>query len=302
MQPSGSDFRLLQVFDAVVRNGGFSAAEAELNLSQSTISNHMTALEQRLGVVLCRRGRGGFRLTDEGRAIHEAATRLDAALRDFSSEVGSVLGQLRGELRIGTLDSIADDPGNRLHQALGLFRRAAGAVGVVLAQEAAQELQQKVLEGVYHCGIGVDLTPVHGLDQLPLHTEKHSLYCGVGHPLFGAADDMVCRDAVLDLAFVQRGYWRQGSKPHSRFRNVAATVYQIEPQLLLIRSGAYVGYLPDQYAKRWVDADQLKRLAPETFGYEAQFYLFTARNSRKSNIVSAFRAAVLQAWKINTAL
>jgi len=301
MNPSGSDLRLLHVFDAVVRNGGFSAAEAELNLSQSTISNHMTALEQRLGVVLCRRGRGGFQLTDEGRAIHEAATRLDAALRDFSSEVGSVLGRLSGELRIGTLDSIADDPGNRLHQALGLFRQAAGSVGIVLAQEAAQELQQKVLEGVYHCGIGVNLTPVHGLDQLPLHRELHSLYCGVGHPLFGAAEEAICRDAVLDMPFVQRGYWRQGAKPQGHFRKVAATVFQIEPQLLLIRSGAFVGYLPDQYARRWVEAGELWRLAPGAFGYEVQFLLFTARNSRKSGIVTAFREAAVQAWKIDAA-
>ena len=31
------DLRLLRVFDAVVRSGGFSAAQAELNVGQSTI-------------------------------------------------------------------------------------------------------------------------------------------------------------------------------------------------------------------------------------------------------------------------
>lgn len=39
MHISGSDFRLLQVFASVVRHGGFAAAEEELNVSQSTISN-----------------------------------------------------------------------------------------------------------------------------------------------------------------------------------------------------------------------------------------------------------------------
>ena len=66
MNLEGSDLRLLKVFDAVVRHRGLAAAQSELNISLSTISNHVTALEERLGLQLCQRGRGGFRLTDKG--------------------------------------------------------------------------------------------------------------------------------------------------------------------------------------------------------------------------------------------
>ena len=38
MQLAGTDLRVLRVFDAVVRHGGFAAAQAELNVSQPTIS------------------------------------------------------------------------------------------------------------------------------------------------------------------------------------------------------------------------------------------------------------------------
>ena len=69
------DLRLLRVFDAVVRCGGLSAAQAELNVGQSTISMQIGQLEVRLGAKLCERGRGGFRLTDQGRAIHDASLR-----------------------------------------------------------------------------------------------------------------------------------------------------------------------------------------------------------------------------------
>ena len=105
MRVSGSDLRLLQVFDAVVRHGGFAAAAVDLNVSQSTISNHMTALEERLGFVLCQRGRGGFHMTEKGRAVWEAGRQLEKALQDFSTDVASVRGELRGELRIGILDA-----------------------------------------------------------------------------------------------------------------------------------------------------------------------------------------------------
>ncbi len=54
------DLRLLRVFATIVECQGFSAAQAELNISQSTISNHMLALEERLKCKLCQRGRGGL--------------------------------------------------------------------------------------------------------------------------------------------------------------------------------------------------------------------------------------------------
>lgn len=55
------DVRLLKIFVTTVEAGGFAAAQGELNLSLSTISSHIAALEGRLNQTLCRRGRAGFR-------------------------------------------------------------------------------------------------------------------------------------------------------------------------------------------------------------------------------------------------
>src|SRR5687768_16909560 len=84
---SDADIRLLKVFNAVVQCGGFAAAQVELNVGQSTISAHMATLESRLGVRLCERGRGGFRLTEQGRHIHEAAQRLFREVESFRADV-----------------------------------------------------------------------------------------------------------------------------------------------------------------------------------------------------------------------
>ncbi|MBA5778260.1 LysR family transcriptional regulator [Stappia sp. F7233] len=295
---SGSDLRLLRVFDAVVRNGGFAAAEVELNLSQSTISNHMSALEQRLGVTLCQRGRKGFRLTAQGRAVYEAARRLDKAVHDFSADIGSVRGELSGELRIGVLDAIAEDRENHLPKAIGLFRKTAANVRLTIAQERAQELQQRVRDGVYHCGIGVKLNRVDGLDELPLYEEHHGLYCGRGHPLFDVPDDAVTKELVGSFPFVQRGYWRDEEARRHALGPVAATVYQIEPQLMLLKSGEFTGFLPRHYAERWVAAGDLRHLAPTLFGYRSTFCLFTAKGARKTDVVTAFVEAAKAVWAV----
>ncbi len=79
------ELRLLRVFATIVHQGGFSAAQASLGMTQATISTHMRHLEERLGLRLCERGRSGFMLTDEGRQVHAATLDLfepiDAAVR-----------------------------------------------------------------------------------------------------------------------------------------------------------------------------------------------------------------------------
>lgn len=92
MKTAGTDLTVLRVFDAVARHGGFAAAQPERNINPSTISNHIRALEARLGVRLCKRGRAGFLLTEQGEIVLAAARRLFQALDDFALDV-SVLRQ-----------------------------------------------------------------------------------------------------------------------------------------------------------------------------------------------------------------
>src|SRR5262245_11542525 len=86
---SDADLRLLRVFAAVAECGGFAAAQALLNVSESTVSTHMHDLETRLGLRLCERGRGGFRLTADGEAVYRSARELFTALDRFQTHVAS---------------------------------------------------------------------------------------------------------------------------------------------------------------------------------------------------------------------
>ncbi|MGO7888897.1 LysR family transcriptional regulator, partial [Rhizobium ruizarguesonis] len=54
------------MFRAVVDHKSFLGAQIALGLSQSAVSFHIKALEDRLGFKLCQRGRSVFELTDRG--------------------------------------------------------------------------------------------------------------------------------------------------------------------------------------------------------------------------------------------
>ena len=296
MQLAGTDLRVLRVFDAVVRHGGFAAAQAELNVSQPTISNHITALEQRLGVSVCQRGRAGFRLTEKGEMVFAATQRLLKALDDFSEDVGGLKGQLAGDLKIGIVDCIATDPNSRLQEVIGHFSARPNEVRLCLSQEFPQNLQEKVLKGDLHLGIGSFPHKIKGLDYTPLYEETHGLYCGQGHHLFDVEDCKLDMETLRNEPIVSRAYWRDEHRKSLGFNNVAAVVYQIEPQLISVMSGQYIGFLPLHYARSWVETGALRRLASEAVLYVCVFDMILRSGYRQTQVVETFAGDLRSAY------
>jgi DNA-binding transcriptional LysR family regulator len=89
-----------EVFVAVARAGGFSAAARELGLTQSALSRRVAALEARLGVRLLARSSRGVRPTDAGELFHAASQRALAELDAAEQSLVSSGRELRGTLRL----------------------------------------------------------------------------------------------------------------------------------------------------------------------------------------------------------
>ncbi|MBO9447377.1 LysR family transcriptional regulator [Ruegeria sp. R14_0] len=85
----------------VADRGGVSAAADALNLSPSVISRSMSNLEKRLGVCLFYRTRGPFRLTPEGAALLDPATRMLSAAREALEVIEAGRTEPSGLLRVG---------------------------------------------------------------------------------------------------------------------------------------------------------------------------------------------------------
>ena len=63
------DFRELSAFVAVVEEGGMSAASRRLHVSQSALSQTVSALERELGVTLLERTSTGVHATEAGAVL-----------------------------------------------------------------------------------------------------------------------------------------------------------------------------------------------------------------------------------------
>ena len=95
------DPRALRTFGTVCREGSISGAARALNISQPSVSNTISLLEERLGVVLFRRGRGGITLTVEGEALRRQAEGLENLLAKAQADVAAASAGIAGPLRIG---------------------------------------------------------------------------------------------------------------------------------------------------------------------------------------------------------
>src|SRR3546814_18004452 len=90
------------VFGRVVECGGFSAAARRLNMSVTMVSNHVQALEDRLGARLLNRTTRKVSLTEIGKAYYERSTQILADLEEADRMAASLLAEPRGTLRLYT--------------------------------------------------------------------------------------------------------------------------------------------------------------------------------------------------------
>ena len=90
----------LEVFAKVASAGSFSAAGRAMGLSQTMVTKHIAALEDRLGIKLFHRTTRRLSITEAGRNYLEASARVLADLEAADSAVAADRFEPRGMLRL----------------------------------------------------------------------------------------------------------------------------------------------------------------------------------------------------------
>jgi DNA-binding transcriptional LysR family regulator len=282
------DLRLIRVFATLVEAQGFADAQFALNLSASTLSTHLSALERKIGGRLCERGRGGFRLTPLGEATYRAARQLFADLEAFSQRVGQQRGQLVGRLRVGIVDGVVTCPELGLQTAIGRFMERAADVTVDLTLGTPHDLERAIADGQRDIVIGPFSQRAPNIAYIPLYRETNALYCGRGHKLFDAPASEINEEAIARSAFSVRGYRNLDDLYRVNHPRASATVVHMEAQTMLILSGRYIGFLPSHIAKGYEERGDMRALRPERYGFESQHFAALRKSDADSALLRAF--------------
>lgn len=296
------DLRLLKVFQTIVEEGGLTPAAYQLNVSVPTISNQLADLEARLGFTLCYRGRTGFALTEEGAQLYEAHGSLLSDLERFSEQVGEIGRSLVGSVHISTLSAMLEIPQVPLVKALQRFKDRSAHTTITLDIQPASAIEELLVNDAADVGISLHQRTIGNCDQRVLTQERLSLFCGRAHPLFGQKLDESQADHVLSYERSYRDYLRfSDGRRRKRLGVHTARANDLESIAILILTGRFLGYLPDQYARHWVSRGEMQAILPEHFSYENSIVLLTKRNKRLSKAVNAFIEDLLLEMELNAA-
>lgn len=293
MQVHDVDLRLLRIFVAIVECGGLSAAESRLNIGRSTISSHLSDLEVRLGIKLCKRGRSGFEITESGRVTYQASLELLQQCEAFASTVASSKNELSGRVTIATIDTFVSDPRCGVAHVISALKAKSDNIQFDINVCEAREVETSVASGRSLVGLGVSRHHLRGLDYYPLHNETNFLYCAKGHQLFDCKDSDTTK--LLESAEVITSNYMRDKEVRNDGLNYqnSATAYHDEGIAHLILSGEFIGYLPEHYASYWVDKGLFKSILPEKYSYQIPVMLISSKN----NIVSPLANALIEEIK-----
>jgi len=161
------DLAELQIFKAVVDEGGVAKAAARLHRVPSNVTTRVKQLEARLGTALFHRRRRRLVLTPDGQVLLAYADRL---LR-LSSEAEAALtgGAPRGTLRLGTLESTA---ATRLAPVLSRYHLTYPDVRLDLVTGTSGALIAKVLRDELDAAFVAEPFAAEGLEMQPAFRER----------------------------------------------------------------------------------------------------------------------------------
>ncbi|MDK2769178.1 MAG: LysR family transcriptional regulator [Sphingomonas sp.] len=208
---------LLRYFLAVIDSGTFTAAAAQMAVSQPTLSAGIAKLEREVGAKLLRRSSQRIELTEAGSQFAVHARRIEREFNLAAAAVGGIAQP--ATLRLGVLTTIAS-----AELAALVARIAADAPGlaVELVEGNATVLAQHIARG----RVDLALTAVQG-DGEALRSEPYLLALPVGHRLAGeaalpgealAGETMIVRRSCEALPETSRYFTRRGIRPSFALR------------------------------------------------------------------------------------
>jgi DNA-binding transcriptional LysR family regulator len=283
---SDADLRRLRAFNAVVEYGGLSAAATEVGIGLASLSRSLSALEERFGVKLCSRGRGGFRLTEQGREVYAAAQALISNVSEFEHSIFNVARAVRGKIRLGIIDNTLSNPASAIHTAIGIFTRRYPDIYLELTILPKPRIESSVREASIDVGITGDPVFFKSLSYKKFSEEHHYLYAAAG-----SMPALLVKEGarLADVPYVKRRY-RTGvfEDLEKRYElRAIATAGSLEAVAILVAAGVGIGILPAHYVNTLPHA--IFEIVPTSvMPITTSFYVLHRADAGEAPIVAEF--------------
>ncbi|UVO36220.1 LysR family transcriptional regulator [Bradyrhizobium arachidis] len=253
----------LTAFVRVVDTGGFSAAARKLGMSTTMVSNHIQALEERLGARLLNRTTRKVSVTEIGKAYYDRCVQILSDIEQADDIAGALQSVPRGTLRI--------------HSATHMVPFVAGVVAKLLSTypEVKVDLRMgeanvDLIEEGYDVALRMTPPPDSSLIVRSLATWRHVLCCsheylekhGRVQQLAELSEHNCGRHLNYPFGDEWRFFDRKGAPASVRISGSLVT-NSGEALRPMVIEGAGIGLLAGFLVSDDLDSGRLVRLLPE---------------------------------------
>jgi len=288
------DWDKLRVFRAVAAAGSFTSAGRELQLGQSSVSRHISGLEEQLGVALFHRHSRGLILTEQGESLFETAQDVYSKLMLAEAAISEGRDTPSGRLVVTATVTFASI---WLAPRLRAFRELYPEIDLtLLAADDAKDLSMREAD------IAIRIGPLSQPDLIQRHLMKfhHHIYASPSyleeHGPIEKIEDLWNHQLIVynkgPLTGLIHPFWMTdlaGSaaaapQPVLEVNNIYCMVQAVE-------SGLGVAGLPDYSVH---DHARVVRILPEFEGPAIDTYFVYPEELRHSKRIAVFRDFLLQ--------
>ena len=234
--PLNISFNSFLVFHEVAKFKSFSRAAENLFVSQPAVSKHIRQLEQKLGMGLIRRGRGGFDLTEAGEILFKQTHKISNHLLEIESVLDNLKKDHHGVLKIGTTESYSKCLMPKL---LSGFQTSYPSIKITLEVGNSEEIEKGLLDYKNDIGLIGLAKASSKFESVPFLKEELVLIVSLDHPL--GKRKAVSLKEIEGYPFIIRA---KGSTTR-RILFHAYEEFDIHPSLL-IEAGS------SEFIKQWV--------------------------------------------------
>jgi DNA-binding transcriptional LysR family regulator len=291
------DLRRLEIFVKVAELGSFSRAAEALFLTQPTVSEHVRALEDALGVQLLDRLGRGATPTRAGTLLLGYARRMLALAREAAQAIEQFQGRVSGELTVGG----STIPGEYVvPELIGAFRGKHPDVRVSLLIGSSREVQTWVEEGRVEIGVVGAAPAARVLEGRPLMADELVVVVGAEHPW--AARTTVSLDELKIEPMILR---ERGSGSRQTFERalegagldlgdfrIVGEIASTQAIKQAVRAGVGVSLISRRAVEDECRARLLACVAITDLTVTRAFHLITHRDRTRSPLAQAFLAFV----------
>ena len=291
------DLRRLEIFVKVADLGSFSRAAEALFLTQPTVSEHVRALEDALGVQLLDRLGRGATPTRAGALLLGYARRMLALAREASQAIEQFQGRVSGELMVGG----STIPGEYVVPPLiGAFRGKYPDVRISLLIGSSREVQAWVEDGRVEIGVVGAAPAVRVLEGRQLMADELVVVVGAEHSWAGRPTV-----SLADLKAEPMILRERGSGSRETFERALESVgldlgdFRIVGEIAstqaikqAVRAGVGVSLISRRAVEDECRARLLVCVKIRDLTVTRAFYLLTHRDRTRSPLAQAFLAFV----------